>query len=174
MRAREIILSRHRLDRQLTVVTDTIVKNLFEPARATELKQRIAQLRPESERQWGTMTPAQALAHCSRAMETAVGDSVPQRMFLGRIFGRFVKRIAIGNDDPIARNSPTAPNFIVRDHPDFATERARLNGLVERFAGGGPTACTTHPHSFFGPMKPDEWAVLMYKHIDHHLRQFGA
>jgi len=36
------------------------------------------------------------------------------------------------------------------------------------------SGCVAHPHSFFGRMTPDEWAVLMYKHVDHHLRQFGA
>jgi hypothetical protein len=150
------------------------MKNLFEPERAKELKQRIAQLRPESERQWGKMTPAQALAHCARAMEVALGDTAPSRILIGRLIGGFVKKSAIGNDDPIGRNSPTLKEFIVRDHPDIAAERARLSALIDRFAAGGARACTTHPHSFFGPMTPDEWAILMYKHVDHHLRQFGA
>ena len=46
--------------------------------------------------------------------------------------------------------------------------------LIDRFAAAGPKGCTTHPHSFFGPLTPDEWAILMYKHLDHHLRQFGV
>ena len=41
------------------------MKNLFETARVEEVKQRIAQMRPDSVRQWGTMNPAQALEHCS-------------------------------------------------------------------------------------------------------------
>jgi hypothetical protein len=53
-------------------------------------------------------------------------------------------------------------------------ERSRLRGLIDRFAAAGPSGCTTHPHTFFGPLTPDEWAELMYKHVDHHLRQFGA
>jgi hypothetical protein len=46
--------------------------------------------------------------------------------------------------------------------------------LIDRFAAAGPQGCTTHPHAFFGSLTPDEWAILMYKHLDHHLRQFGA
>jgi hypothetical protein len=54
------------------------------------------------------------------------------------------------------------------------TERKHLNALIDRFAKGGPKGCTTHPHFFFGLMTPDAWTILMYKHLDHHLRQFGA
>ena len=51
---------------------------------------------------------------------------------------------------------------------------AHWSARIARFAEAGPAGCTTHPHSFFGRMTPNEWAVLMYKHVDHHLRQFGA
>jgi hypothetical protein len=150
------------------------MKNLFDPARTTEVKERIGQLRADSERNWGKMTPAQALAHCSRAMETALGETKPPRMLIGRMIGGMVKRLALADDAPMKKNSPTAPFLVVHDEPDIAAERARLIALVDRFAEGGPSACTTHPHTFFGPMTPDEWAILMYKHADHHLRQFGA
>jgi transposase InsO family protein len=46
--------------------------------------------------------------------------------------------------------------------------------VIDRFVAAGPKSCTTHPHSFFGPLTPEEWAILMYKHLDHHLRQFGV
>lgn len=150
------------------------MKNLFEPTSVEEVKQRIAKLRPDSERQWGKMNPGQALAHCSRAMETALGDTNLPRMLIGRIIGGPVKKMALGNDEPMKRNSPTSPAFVVRDQPDVVVESARLSALIDRFSKGGPQACTRHPHTFFGPMTPDEWAILMYKHVDHHLRQFGA
>ena len=82
--------------------------------------------------------------------------------------------MALGNDEPMKRNAPTSPAFIVRDQPDVMVEGARLSALIDRFSEGGRDACTRHPHTFFGPMTPDEWAILMYKHVDHHLRQFGA
>jgi hypothetical protein len=150
------------------------MKNLFESTSVTEVKLRIAQLRPDSERRWGKMTPAQALAHCSRAFEMALGDAKLPRMFIGRIIGKIVKPLALGNDEPMKRNSPTMPQLIVRDQPEMTVERTRLSALIDRFARGGPQAVTSHPHSFFGPLTPNEWAILMYKHVDHHLRQFGA
>jgi hypothetical protein len=150
------------------------MKNLFEAARAGEVKQRIAQLRPDSERLWGKMNPAQALEHCSRGMEMALGDKNPPRVMVGRILGWIVKPLALGNDEPMRRNSPTAKELVVQDERDLVTERARLCGLIDRFAAAGPKGCTRHPHAFFGRLTPDEWAILMYKHLDHHLRQFGV
>lgn len=91
------------------------MKNLYQAATVEEVKQRIERLKPDSQRQWGKMNVAQAVAHCSGPMEWA-----------------------------------------------------------DRFAAAGPKGCTTHPHTFFGRLTPEEWATLMYKHLDHHLRQFGV
>jgi hypothetical protein len=148
------------------------MKNLYEAGRMEEVKERLAQLRPESERLWGTMSVAQALAHCAGGLEVAVGDLVPPRMFVGRILGAIVKPMALGNEEPMRRNSPTSKDLVVTDERDLEVERARLRGLIDRFVAAGPAGCTRHPHSFFGRLTPEEWAELMYKHLDHHLRQF--
>ncbi len=150
------------------------MKNLFEAATADEVKARTGRLRQDSERQWGKMNAAQAVAHCAASMEMAVGDRLPERMFLGRVIGGFIRPMLLGNDDPMRRNSPTMPGLVVSDERQLEPERARLCALIDRFAAGGPQGCTTHPHSFFGRLNPQEWAILMYKHLDHHLRQFGA
>ncbi|HZD48000.1 MAG TPA: DUF1569 domain-containing protein [Silvibacterium sp.] len=150
------------------------MKSLYEAATVEDLKERMAHLRPESERLWGTMKVAQAVAHCSAGMEWAVGDTRPPRMFLGRILGAIVKPMVLKDGEPMRRNSPTAKTLVVADERDLGTERMRLFGLIDRFAAAGPKGCTTHPHSFFGRLTPNEWAALMYKHLDHHLRQFGA
>jgi hypothetical protein len=150
------------------------MKHLFQPDAAAEVKARIQHLRPDSPRAWGKMQPAQMLAHCSRAMEMALGEFNPPRMLLGRIFGGIAKRSQIERGEPMRRNSPTDPNLLVRDERDFETERRRLEATIDRFVAGGPEKCTRHPHTFFGPLTPDEWATLMYHHLDHHLRQFQA
>ena len=151
------------------------MKNLFEAASVEEVKQRVAQLRPDSERLWGTMNAAQAVAHCSAGLELAVGDRIaPKVAFPLRIIGRIIKPMALGNNEPMRRNSPTTKDLLVCDERDLGTEQKRLRGLIDRFATAGPERCTTHPHSFFGRLTPGEWAELMYKHLDHHLRQFGV
>jgi hypothetical protein len=150
------------------------MRQLFEPAAAAEVKTRLALLRPDSPRQWGTMNAAQAVAHCVGGLEQALGDRRPPRMMVGRVLGWAIKRLALGNDAPMRRNAPTVPELVVADSRDLDVERQRLVALIDRVTASGQAGCTTHPHSFFGRLTPEEWGVLMYKHLDHHLRQFGA
>jgi len=148
------------------------MKNLFEAATVEEVKKRVARLRPDSDRLWGKMNPAQALAHCSAAMEMAVGEKLPRRILIGRLLGRLAKKSMILNEKPMPRNARTDKSLVVSDERDFVAERQRLIEFIDRFAAGGPGVCTKHPHFFFGPLTPVEWAALMYQHLDHHLRQF--
>jgi len=150
------------------------MKNFFEAASVEEVKARIALLRPDSERLWGKMNAAQAVAHCAAGLELALGDETPPRMFAGRLIGWIVKPLALKDDEPMRRNSPTMPGLVVQDERDLGLERERLLGLIDRFAAAGPAGCTKHPHGFFGRLTPEEWAILTYKHLDHHLRQFGV
>jgi len=150
------------------------MKNLFEPALVDGIKQRTSRLQSTSERQWGKMNPVQAAAHCSAGLQMALGDIRPQRAFVGRILGPIVKGFAFRDDEPMHRNSPTAKELITSDAHDMDVERTRLLGLIDRFAAAGPDDCSTHPHPFFGKLTREQWGILMYKHLDHHLRQFGA
>jgi hypothetical protein len=150
------------------------MKNFFEAVRVEEVKGRIAQLQPNCERQWGAMSAAQMLEHCSRGLEMAAGEIRPPRAMIGRILGPIIKPLALKNDDPMRKNSPTAEDLLVKDERNFDVDRERLLALIDRFSVAGAKGCTTHPHCFFGYLTPDEWAILMYKHMDHHLRQFGV
>jgi hypothetical protein len=150
------------------------MRSIFDPNASLEIKERLAQLQPDSERQWGKMNPAQAVAHCCKGMEQALGDVLPPRLLIGRLIGGFIKSKALTDDAPMRRNSPTVPGFEVLDKRDLAAERTRLNGFIDRVIVAGPAGCTAHPHSFFGRLTPEQWGILIYKHLDHHLRQFGA
>jgi hypothetical protein len=150
------------------------MKNLFEAARVEEVNERMAHLRPDSERLWGKMNVAQMLAHCSAAIGMAEGKVSPPRILLGRLLGPLAKRSLIVNGEPMRRNSMTEKSVLVTDERDFQVERQRLRESIDRFASGGPGICTKHPHFFFGPLTPVEWAALNYQHLDHHLRQFGV
>jgi len=150
------------------------MKTLFDPDAVEELKTRLAKLQPESPRRWGSMTATQVLAHCSAGLGMTMGDIRPPRAFIGRILGPLIKPKAVGNDEQFRRNSPTVKELLNTGQGDFATERQRLCDAIDRVASAGPQGCTTHPHPFFGEMTPIEWSNLAYKHIDHHLRQFGT
>lgn len=150
------------------------MKNLYDATNAAEITNRIARLTPTNERQWGKMNLAQAIAHCSLAMQMATDDLRPPRVFLGYIIGGLIKPMVFRDDTPLRRNAPTARELVVDDRRELEAEKARLIELVTRFASSGPARCTQHPHAFFGRLTPDQWAILTYKHTDHHLRQFNA
>jgi len=150
------------------------MKNLFDVALANQVKERIASLRIDSERQWGKMSVAQTVTHCASGLEMALGEIRPPRALLGRLIGSAIKAKVVGNDQPFRRNSPTVRELVIRSERNLDVERVRLCALIDRFVSDGRSVCTTHPHPFFGLLTPAEWAVLMYKHLDHHLRQFGV
>ena len=120
------------------------------------------------------MNPAQMLAHCSAAIDMAEGKIVSPRIMIGRLLGPLAKKSLIIKGEPMRRNSKTAPSVVVADERNFIVEKKRLHESIDRFVAGGPAICTRHPHFFFGPLTPEEWASLMYQHLDHHLRQFGV
>src|SRR3984893_13904776 len=98
------------------------MKNLFEAATVEEVKERVARLRPDSERLWGKMNPAQALAHCSAAMGMAMGRICPPRILIGRLLGRLAKKSLIVNGTPMRRNAITEKSCLVTDERDFVVE----------------------------------------------------
>jgi len=149
------------------------MKNLFQPITVEHIKQRIERLQPTSQRQWGKMNVSQMLAHCSAALEAATGEKNPPQALIGKLIGRFFKSV-FTNDKPLKKNTPTDKSFIFPDDRSFDVEKTKLLSLIDKFSTGGEAKVTTHPHSFFGPLTPDEWSSGMYKHLDHHLRQFGV
>lgn len=149
------------------------MKNLFQSETVEEVLSRLDKLQPASVRQWGKMDVAQMMAHCSAATDMASGRINPPRAFIGRVLGPFFRSV-FTNDKPFSKNSPTDQQLVVSDARDFMREREQLKLKVRQFHEGGLGKCTRHPHPFFGELTPPEWGRGMYKHLDHHLRQFGG
>ena len=147
--------------------------SLFASADRKSLTERLERFGPGATRQWGTMGPAQALTHCSIALEAAVGDRPMKQKFIGKILAPFVRGMVLG-ERPFKRNSPTDPTFVVSEECDLVVEKQRLLALIVRFAEGGPDAAARQEHAFFGKLTGAGWGTLMWKHVDHHLRQFGG
>jgi len=149
------------------------MKNLFEREAVGAVISRIDTLQPATRRQWGKMDVAQMMAHCSAALDMASGQLILPRLFIGRLIGPFVRPIYT-NEKPFSRSSPTDPKLVVSDQREFLREQEQLKVKVRQFYEGGEGNCTRHPHPFFGALPPQDWSRGMYKHLDHHLRQFGA
>lgn len=153
------------------------MRNLFDPMLVDDITKRILQLRPESEPRWGSMAVAQTLAHCTSGIEMAMGVIRPKRAsFPASWIGPLIKPLALRDDKPMRRNSPSSPELfpVGSARCDFDGERSRLIAAIASFARQGPAGCSRCPHPFFGYLNPQQWAILMYKHVDHHLRQFGV
>jgi len=149
------------------------MKNLFQADAVDEVISRIDKLQPATPRQWGKMDVAQMMAHCSATLDLASGRLVRPRFWIGRLIGPFVRPI-FTNDKPFPKNGPTDKKLVISDRRDFSQEREQLTTRIRQFHQGGEAQCTKHPHPFFGAITPLEWSTGMYKHLDHHLRQFGA
>ena len=149
------------------------MESLFDPKTAQEIQTRIESLQIDSPRIWGKMDVAQMMAHCNISLEAATGKIHPERTFLGKLVGGFLQGM-LTDDKPMSKDAPTHPTFVMIDARDFDKERSRLITLLKEFSEGGEAKVTASPHPFFGNITPTQWSSGTWKHLDHHLRQFGA
>lgn len=148
------------------------MKSLFDKPAYEEILQRLNKLTPGSQRQWGKMDVAQMLAHCKEAFKVPLSDKPLKRTFLGLLLGGMIKH-KLHNDSPWKQNLPTAPQFIVKDSRNFEREKSELLLLVNKFYTGNAIEIEKITHPMFGKFTGEQWGKAMYKHLDHHLTQFG-
>ena len=149
--------------------------SLLDPPTRARMEARVTRLQPDSARQWGRMTPHQAICHMSDAFRMALNERevaavptafrplvrfvalwLPMRWPAGRIK-------TLSEIDQGAGGTPPG---------EFERDRADLLALMTRFCAATPVRrCSTHP--IFGPMSTAAWGRWGYRHVDHHLRQFG-
>ena len=149
------------------------MKSLFNAPDNQEVIDRINALSPASKPLWGKMHVAQMLAHAQQPLKVALGELKLKRGLMGFFFGKMAKRKLLA-DAEMKKNMPTAKEFLIRTDVIFAEEKKKLIALVQRFYQGGPNGLTQEDHPFFGKLTTEEWDQLQYKHLDHHLKQFGV
>ena len=149
------------------------MQNLFQPESATGIVIRIARLKPTAIAAWGKMNASQMLAHCKAPLEVALGDRHLKPGLIALLFGKIAKRQLL-KKKPFPQNLPTAKTFAVKDERIFSDEQDQLLTLIRRFSEEDPYKIAARVHPFFGKMSIEEWGLLQWKHLDHHLRQFGV
>ncbi|SFL98615.1 Protein of unknown function [Gracilibacillus orientalis] len=149
------------------------MNNIFEITYTNEILNRIEKLNVNSQPNWGKMDVAQMLAHCSYFQDIAMGYSLPPRGWLDVLVGKFAKPIFY-NDKPLAHNMSTIPTILITCKKDFEIEKEKLKQKIITFQKNGPEACKGRPHPFFGKLTCEQWGKGIYKHLDHHLKQFGV
>jgi hypothetical protein len=149
------------------------MKTVFDPGTYQEVVRRLDSLQPDAQRQWGKMSVAQMLEHNSRTLEVVTGKRPMTHAFLGKLIGWMFKKRFLG-EEPFGKNGPTGPALIVTDEPDFQETKGKMRALLSDLHRLGEKGCDGRIHGFFGRLSGAEWGVIQYKHLDHHLRQFGA
>lgn len=150
------------------------MKNIFDAAVTAELILRINSLSPETKPIWGKMTVDQMLAHCCVAYEMAYTDKHPKPNALMRFFLKTFVKNGVVNEKPYAKNLRTAPQFIISERKNFGEEKARLIKYLEHTRDLGRDYFEGKESISFGRMTSIEWNNQFYKHLDHHLTQFGV
>ncbi|MBL7977641.1 MAG: DUF1569 domain-containing protein [Bacteroidetes Order II. Incertae sedis bacterium] len=135
---------------------------------------RINQLTPATQPQWGKMNAIQMLAHCNVTYEMAYENKHARPNFFMRLILKlFVKQTVVG-EAPYKKNTPTAPAFIIGDERVFDEEKARLIAYLNKTVALGQNHFDKKESLSFGKLSITEWNNMFYKHLDHHLTQFGV
>ena len=145
--------------------------SIYNKADNAKIIARINLLTPESKAIWGKMTVDQMLMHTNDAIKVAFGEKELKINFLMRFLGKMMKNKVFNSE--FKKNSPTAPEFMYKENFNFETVQKELSTNFSRFAIGHE-AIKIMNHPFWGKMTYEDWNKLMWKHADHHLRQFGV
>jgi Protein of unknown function (DUF1569) len=148
--------------------------DVFTAEVSAQLMDRVNRLSPVSQPAWGKMNVAQMLAHCNVAYELTYENIHPRPNALMRfILKTAVKKIVVG-EKPYQHNMRTAPVFMMADEKDFAREKERLIQYIQKTQQLGAAAFEGKENHGFGKLRATEWNNLFYKHLNHHLSQFGV
>ena len=150
------------------------MKNIFDKSISEEIIERINALNPDLKPNWGKMNIGQMLAHCNVTYELAYENNVAKpKGFKKWLLKTIVKKIVV-NEKPFTKNGRTAPEFLMTDEKEFNFEKDRLITFINKTQELGPTHFHNKESHSFGNLTTQEWNNMFYKHLDHHLNQFGV
>lgn len=148
--------------------------NIFTQQVAGDVIGRINKLTVTSNPQWGKMNVAQMLAHCNVTYEMVYDTKHPAPGGFAKLMLKlFVKNLVV-NEAPYKKNSRTAPAFLVASSKDFEIEKGRLINYIKKTQQLGEKEFDNKASLSFGPLSTTEWNNMFYKHLNHHLSQFGV
>lgn len=149
------------------------MNSIYDKTSSEVMIARINKLTPESQPLWGKMSVDQMLHHCKLATDVAFGDQDLKINFLMKLLGKMLKKKVFYGGN-MGKNSPTAKEFIITEHFDLEKVKSELIANFSHFASEGTSSIKLMDHPFWGKMTYEDWDALMWKHTDHHLRQFGV
>ncbi len=150
------------------------MKTVYDPAVRQELTGRVSLLQPDSPARWGKMNAYRMVRHCTIWSEWVLGIGVQRyrQSLLGRIFGKMALNSNTKDSRPIGRNMPAGKAFLAREKDgDLIAGKELWLQYIDAFARFSNARFI---HDFFGTMSEEQIGIFVYKHFDHHLRQFGV
>ncbi|MFL0161253.1 DUF1569 domain-containing protein [Aquirufa salirivi] len=148
--------------------------SIFSSETSQQIFDRIDALQPDSPALWGKMNVSQMLAHLCVPYEQIKGENTQQvPWFMKLILKLFLKK-TLTNELPYQKNTPTAPAFIKVEIHDYENEKRRLKSYIGDIEKLGAVQLCQQPSLSLGMLKESEWNNMLYKHLDHHLKQFGV
>jgi len=150
------------------------MKNIFQPEVTSEVIDRINKLTPATNQLWGKMNVSQMLAHCNVSYEMVYDNTHPKPKFFMKLLMRaFIKNLVVG-EKPYKKNLHTAPSFLIADEREFEKEKIRLINYLNKTQQLGEVHFDGKESLSFGKLNKTQWNNMFYKHLDHHLSQFGV
>ncbi|PQJ78487.1 DUF1569 domain-containing protein [Polaribacter porphyrae] len=150
------------------------MKNIFTEEVTNGIVARINNLTSKTQPNWGKMSVAQMLAHCCVTYEMVYTDKHPKpNAFTKFMLKLFVKKI-VTSEKTYVKNGRTAPQFLITDEKVFETEKKRLIDFINKTQKLGEDHFDGKESHSFGKLNKQEWNNMFYKHLDHHLTQFGV
>jgi hypothetical protein len=120
------------------------------------------------------MSVDQMLAHCNVTYEMAYEDKHPKPNPLMKWILKTMVKKKVVNEVSYPKNNPTAPAFIIKGTKDFESEKKRLIDYINKTQQMGASYFEGKESNSFGILNSTEWNNMFYKHLDHHLNQFGV
>lgn len=148
--------------------------NIFNPETVSELTNRINKLNTETRANWGKMNVSQMLAHCNVSYEMVYDNKHPKPNAIVKFILKKIVKPKVVSDKPYSKNGKTAPQFIIKDAKDFEVEKKRLIAYLNQTQQLGAEHFDGKESHSFGKLSKNEWNNLFFKHLNHHLNQFGA
>ncbi|HEX6975745.1 MAG TPA: DUF1569 domain-containing protein [Vicinamibacterales bacterium] len=147
------------------------MKSVWNAHDQRHLHDRIARLTPTTRPRWGKMNISQMVMHLCEALRMASGELViPSKNVPLRHTP--IKQLVI-YWAPFPRGAPTAKELVARAPGDWSADIRELQSRLDDYVRRGPEHATAQ-HPAFGTLTPKAWGVLVYRHMDHHLKQFGV
>ena len=146
-------------------------KTIWNSADRESILSRFDRLAPDTRPKWGKLDAPRMVTHVTDAVRASLGE-LTLRPLVGPL-RYWPVNVLVMFYLPWPKSAPTAPELLDRHPVGWTDELGTLRTTLDRFTARDVDEQWT-PHVAFGRLSGAQWGRLMYRHLDHHLTQFGV